>query len=229
MTAAHLEGKYLKETNPERTEDDSFAKYLDVKTLDSWLLHRNIYNVEATDDFEDKINRVIEIINENINKTKYQPAKYEAPIKDVKKYVYDNNLHGIYEGNIYLIDAKEARVFLTKRVKGNNTSYLYRKIIVDEYGEKKLEDKQISEREFISLINIYNPKEIQENYIYRFIYNNQIIEAVNYNNLNCYLNVVNPDPNKEVTFPKEIGDVRTTNSYNMYKHISKYGRKRYLK
>ena len=80
------------------------------------------------------------------------------------------------------MDLKEARVYLSKRTDGSNVSYVYKKIIIDDQKERIIEDKQISERDFIKLISIYKPKDIRGNYLFRFVYDNQVFEIVTF----CY-------------------------------------------
>lgn len=228
MTAAHLEGKYLKETNPHRTEDPDFARELDKKTLDSWLFHRNIYNVEATDEFEGKINRVMDIIKENINKSKRTSIFLES-YKDsrLKKYIDDNNLKSLYVQDYYLINNDKKKIIVSKRMLRNDVSYLYKELNLSDDGYTKTE-YPLKESDVIKLFCLHPPKDRVESNIYRFVYENQIFE-ITHNFTDYTIELINKDPNKELEIPDNLFLLEDVEEKNVQNSKTNYYRARYLK
>ena len=229
MTAAHLDGKYQKESNPIRSENPDEALELDKKTLDSWIFHRNLYNVEATDNFDDKVERVIDIVKENLDKTKKAPIKYPLGYytDGVKWFIDNNDLKSIYVEDYYLINKEDKKVILSKRSLGEDVSYLYKELdltkvnsLVDEHPLNELQAKQ--------LLCLHPPKFRVEKNIYRFNYDNQIMELAKMKDM-CVLEVINPAPNKEITLPDELFPLSSSKDNYIENEIAKRSRSKYLK
>lgn len=69
VTSAGKRG-YSLESNKARYESESIAISLDKKTMAAWEKHNNLNVVASTDNFEDKINSVLDIINNFLNEGK---------------------------------------------------------------------------------------------------------------------------------------------------------------
>ena len=229
MTAAHLDGKYLKETNPHRTENAEFAKDLDVKTLDSWLLHRNIYNVEATDNFDDKINRVMQIIDENLNKSKEQQTIFDSNnYSGLKNFIDKNEFKCLFVQDYYLVNQDKKKIIISKRSLGNDTSFLYKEIDLSNNNEIIKTEYLLDELQVIKLSRIHPPKVRIEKNIYRFVYDNQIFEIESCDG-KYLLRVINKDPNKPVKLPKGLYSLDKVDERIVEEAMPIFYRSRYLK
>lgn len=62
VTSAGNKG-YSLENNKARYESENDAILLDRKTVNSWIMHDNLQIVNSTDDFEEKVNRVLYLVN----------------------------------------------------------------------------------------------------------------------------------------------------------------------
>lgn len=67
---------YTKENNKARSESETVAIELDIKTYDAWKLHKNLVSVKCYDEFEDKQNRILEICDNIFSKNSRKQFKY---------------------------------------------------------------------------------------------------------------------------------------------------------
>ena len=66
--ASEIKNKYNTTTNSARFEDAQEATLLDKRTSDAWKNHKNVKVVEATEIIDEKIDKVIKIIQDYLNK-----------------------------------------------------------------------------------------------------------------------------------------------------------------
>ena len=91
---------YTTENNPARSEDVDTALELGNRTLYSWIGHKNVKIVQPKDDIEDKVNEVINHMNNILN---------EREIKQQRKYLVD-----LENTNLELIKSKSKKAIITQ-------------------------------------------------------------------------------------------------------------------
>ena len=145
---------YTTENNAARSEDPDKALALGDATLKSWLGHKNIKIVEPKDRMEDKVNEVLNIINELLNKK--QIKRQQKYLVDLKKtnldYIKTNGRVAKIE-QAYLMSEDNVEKRIRKiEIDGSNT-YSFTIYKLDEKGNKSLvSEKVIDEKMYESLI-----------------------------------------------------------------------------
>lgn len=168
----HLEsaakGKgYTKENNKARSENKEEAILLDSKTFDAWKYHKYLFKVKCFDDFKDKQNEIINILNNIFDKNIRKQRKYllsdfnyslnDSEIFNIKQYYLDID-------NIYEYRLRE------QRYKGVS-NYYYTVQKKESNGISIIiEDKKISKNDFNDLLinNVIKKeiKKIRKNFVF---------------------------------------------------------------
>ncbi len=172
VTSAGNKG-YTLENNQARTESEEEAILLDKRTMNSWITHNNLQIVDNTLNFDDKMNKVKELI--------YNCIGRDGLIKKDRKFIVDvnvdvdliNSLSGeVSEIEQYYIqsgiDGCETRLRKTTYKYGSNYYYVIQNSSIN--GTKKvLMEKKMNESEFNRLIgnnvqSVVNKKRISFTY-----------------------------------------------------------------
>lgn len=147
-TAAKKVG-YTKENNKARSEDKDKAIEMDNKTFDSWKYHKNLLKVKSYENFKDKQDKIISIIDNALEKNirkqnKYLLNNFNYPLDDelfyIKQYYLessDNLEHRLreitFKGNVYYYYTIQEKI-------SDGVSYLY-------------EDRRLKRNEILDLFN----------------------------------------------------------------------------
>lgn len=154
VTAANL-GKDEYEENGIRYEDIEGAKKTDIKTTIAWLLAPNLIVVKPEKNFENKVNKVIHIVNNHLKGGELQ-EKVSYPLDeeqtDLSMYNDDNSK------KVYITDYHLANINpytsnkVTKREYKGYDSYVYKS--VETSDDKKQTNKYLIDAlRFNELIN----------------------------------------------------------------------------
>lgn len=145
---------YTTDNNPARSEAVEEALKLGSKTLEAWVGHGNIKIVSPKDDIDEKINEVLNHINELLK---------EKQVKRQAKYLIDlDTLDNKYLESIskkaeitqdYLESAQSIEKRLRKTVMNGVTTYNYTVFKTLDDGRKvKVSDESISEKLYRKLL-----------------------------------------------------------------------------
>lgn len=149
---------YTRDNNPERTEEIDEALSLGKKTLDSWLGHSNLKIIPPKEDINDKINDVLNHINEIL--------KEEQVKRQVKYYVDLNKTDIDYLKSIskvahleqtYLKDQDNLEKRLRKITLSGITSYNYTVHKIKRNKRIKESEESIPKRTYYKLLEYKDP------------------------------------------------------------------------
>lgn len=176
VTSAGNKG-YTLENNQARTESEEEAILLDKRTMNSWITHNNLQIVDNTLNFDDKMNKVKELIHNCLGR--------DGTIKKERKFIVDVNVNSdlicLLSGEVseieqyYIqsgIDGCETRLRKTTYKYGSNYYYVIQNSSIN--GTKKvLMEKKINESEFNRLTgnnvqSVVNKKRISFTYEKQF-------------------------------------------------------------
>lgn len=155
VTSACKKG-YSLENNSARCESKSEAINLDNKTLNSWIMHDNLYIVDSTDNFDDKINIVLDLVNHCVLDDIKVSVEKKFIVDSISEFKIINNYGGVVTDieQYYILndDEYEHRVRMVKYKSGIN--YYYEVSFKDCFGVKRIvKEKKIDEKEFYDYIN----------------------------------------------------------------------------
>lgn len=171
VTAADgAEEFYTLANNAARSEGIEEAIALDRRTLNAWINHTNLHIIDNSTSFDDKINRVINSILEQLD----NPVR----VKTQKKYLVDisclskkflDNLTPIEITQTYLGDDEYERRLRTRTISGYTTySFLVQK--QDLKGKSFVyTEKRISEKEYYDYLNLFEIKKTITKTRYAFV------------------------------------------------------------
>jgi len=171
VTAADgAENFYTLGNNSARTETVDEAKALDSKTVNAWLGHSNLKIIDNSTNFEDKLKRVLDSINNllGLPKTSKKQIKFLVDLdrSDLSKLDSEK----IHIEQYYLDTDNEVR--LRKRtLKGDSTYYYTEQIKGMDGVSTVLIDKKITEKDFHKKLLTSNGFSRIEKDRYSFVYN----------------------------------------------------------
>lgn len=174
VTSASKNG-YSLENNKARYENKNEAIILDNKTLNSWIMHDNLYVVDSTDNFEDKINNVLDLVNRCVTDDIKVRKEKKFIVNDIPdKYIIDNYDGVVTDIEQYYIGFDDNCEYRVRKVKYKYSVSYYYVILKNDYcGEKRIIlEKKIDEKEFDRLININVISGVKKRRI-SFVYNGQ--------------------------------------------------------
>lgn len=211
---------YTTENNAARSESADEALKLGETTLKCWLGHSNIKIVMPKDTIDEKINEVLNIINELLQKkqvvsqVKYLVDLYQTDInliKDMSKCVDIEQTYLQSEANV------EKR--LRKSTINGSSTYTLSSYKILEYGRKVLiNEKQVDANIYEQLLDF---KEENSNIIkkkrYYFSYNGEYLYLDIFdNNFEQGLLEINIDERGSVVIPEFISVIENVSNNVMY-------------
>ncbi len=224
-TSCYENLKYETETNKARYEEKEKASKLDKKTLLCWCGHRNLRIVKAKENFSDKKNEVIDILKEyisGIRKSSYEMYEIDEASSDLTMYD-DNNSMTVseYHYHLGLEDKNGYDYVLIKRIYKGYESYVFvvKKVINNVI--RIVNDKKITQAEFLNLIAKYNIKKIVKKDVLSSIYNGFVYKIESYDD---GMVLVLNDENKGI-IPNNIKVSRPLQSASCYEQNKYNGKK----
>lgn len=230
---------YTLENNEARSETVEQAKELDKKTLNAWVGHRNLKIIDNSTDFETKIRRVTNEINNLLGNP--------ISIKKERKYLIDlnkSNLDILKNYNYTTINIEQTYLNynkgncekrLRKRMLNNDITYYLTVQRKNESVNKIVVDKKISEKEYLRLNNYYDDNAAISKKRFSFIYDKQYFRLDVFQDDNLAILEIEPaGDKKEIIIPNElcvIKEITNDKEYNNYslavskqntKHTKKY-------
>ena len=169
--------------NKARYEDKKSAAQLDNKTVEAWLGHNNLKVVRARENKQDKIDDVIKIIDDEINDIRKEKIEnYELDNESDLSIYDDNNSKLINETDYYLenIDNKGYKYILTKRSYKNSSSYIFKTVKYNLDEKTTINEKNISEKEFLRIACKYGVISIIEKEVLSFYYDRRKFDVISY-------------------------------------------------
>lgn len=210
--------------NEARYETVEQARRMDDRTLESWSSHPNLYVIDNSFDFEDKINRAMAQI--------YRIIGQSVPAAEKRKYLIEKpdcaTLTGKYHASpismtqTYLASASEkSELRVRMQNSGNGPLYFYTEKKTGEDGTKWVTERPISQREYSSFILGSDPAlspVTKEKY--RFIYQDHRMELDIYpfSEDKAILFVYVPNLDNEPELPPEIKVIREVTGDLEYKN-----------
>lgn len=143
---------YTLSNNKARTEGVTEARLLDMNTLHCWLGHHNLKILGNDTSFDEKINKVIEGIYNEIEKPFPIQRQFKYLVSSVNEEELYKNTNGI-SLNIeqYYIDNNYSELFFRKITKDNDQSFkMITKKDTEFNNERITTQKGISEKEYYS-------------------------------------------------------------------------------
>ena len=222
VTAADgKENNYIIENNNARTEGIEEAIKLDRKTANSWINHPNLKIIENEQNFNTKIDNVLNNIHILLNNpiTIRKQLKYKVEIQEdylnkIKNKYIPSDIEQIYlKSNIY-----EERI--RKLTRDNITTYYYTKQLKKENGESQvILNKKITKEEYNIIKNTCEIKDIITKRRYSFIKNKQYYRLDKYQNNIYILELEITDRNKEIIIPGGISIKEKNKTKKLEKNI----------
>ena len=171
VTAADgAENFYTLGNNSARTETEEEAKVLDNKTVNAWLGHSNLKIIDNSTNFDDKLKRVLNSINNllGLPKSSKKERKFLVDLDRSDLSMIDSER--IHIEQYYLDTNNEVR--LRKRtLKGDSTYYYTEQIKGKDGVSTVLIDKKITEKDFHKKLLASNGFSRIEKDRYSFVYN----------------------------------------------------------
>ncbi|MEI3529829.1 MAG: AAA family ATPase [Bacilli bacterium] len=217
---------YTLENNNARTETPEQARTVDKQISDAWVGHNNLKIIDNSVDFDNKIKKVINEINNFLGNP--------VTIRKQKKYLIDtskSDLSFIEKEGCTKIDIEQTYFHcsndncerrLRKRVYRDDSTYYLTLQRKKEATNKIIVDKKITEKEYNRLLNYYDDKVTISKRRYAFIYHKQYfkLDIFEQDNL-CVLEVeptlenCNIDIPCELKVDKEISNNPHYRNYNL--------------
>lgn len=222
VTSAGRRG-YSLESNQARYESENEAVLLDRKTMNSWIVHNNLQIVDNTDDFDEKMNKVISLIHGCLGEESFMRKERKFIVQaDISKKLVEkfNGLESIIE-QYYIendMDSSEIRLRKTNYDFGCNYYYVVQNSL--ENGIKKvLVEKKISEQEFNRLVNFNVISTINKKRI-SFTYEKQFCKLDLFSDGLMVLEVILNDDKSDVLIPEFFKVIREVTDDKEYKNIN---------
>lgn len=232
VTAANGKREYYTlENNQARTENYEEAIALDDKTYAAWVGHSNLKRIDNKVDFEEKISKVINEVNNLLKLPKTTKKQYKYLIDNSyidMSYLNESNSTIMHIYQLYFKNNDNLEYRLRKREYHNSSTYYY--TIQKKLGNGDIEvilDKKITEEEF------YHYQYKNDNILfinktrYSFIYNNNYYRLDFFNDGTILLEIETNEIN--VIIPEWLNVIsevtNNPNYYNINMAKNKYKRK----
>lgn len=199
---------YTTENNSARYEDPEEAMRLGESTLRSWLGHKNIRIVYPKETLEEKIQEVLNIINEMLDvRQVHSHKKYVIDLKESELSFVKENAIVFDIIQTYLESTSDEEKYLRKLILGGDVTYYYSEYKLLGNGNKDLiSEKRIDKKMYESLMEFKSKNKV-EIIKKRFYF---IIDG-EYFNLDTFegndkigILKVNVNSNLDVVIPKEF-------------------------
>jgi CYTH domain-containing protein/thymidylate kinase len=225
VTAADgAEKYYTLDNNTARTETIEEARALDKKTSNAWLGHSNLKIIDNSTNFEDKINKVLEEINNEIGEPICIKKQRKFTIdleKSTLNFIDEDKYTKIDIEQTYLEDVTSNQDYenrLRKRTyNGETTYYLTVQRKEDDGVSKVATNKKLTKKEYNKMLSMYKAKKTINKTRYTFIKNKQYFRLDIFDKPNdlALLEVEQTDSKKEIELPKELKVIKeVTNDPN---------------
>lgn len=227
VTAADgKEEYYTLSNNAARTETIEEAIELDRKTVDAWAGHSNLRIIDNSTGFEEKINRVLDEINNwlgnpiSIRKQK----KYTVDIaKSDIEFLNRDGMAKIDIEQIYLKNYENnnyERRLRKRTYQGQSTYYLTIQKKGPKGEAKIVTDQKVTEKEYQKLLSLYDEESRINKTRYSFADNNQYFKLDIFNDLDLAVLEVEPtEKNQIISIPKYINVINdVTNDHTYYNY-----------
>ncbi len=145
---------YTTENNKARREGIKDAILRDDRCEDAWSFHQNLRIIDNSTNFEEKINRVINEINNYLGLEKKYEKKYLVELNDVfDGFVNSKDLVRVKIKQTYLYTDKDCEVRLRQRVIEDDINY-YVTVKKNNYGNQTIiTDNIITKEEYERLLS----------------------------------------------------------------------------
>jgi len=239
VTSAEGNAKnYTLENNAARTETAEEARIQDKKTMDCWVMHDNLHIVDNYQEFNDKLNRVLNVIHNclgNPNSIKKErkflinKINFDTILENIR-YV-ETNIEKYYIESYMNILYENHEVRLRKTTYKDGINYYYSFYTKESNGVKKIiSERKLTEREFKDIL--YHSEVISKinKKRYSFIYNKQYFKLDLFEDFSL-LEVIQMEDDKLLDIPKGITMLEEVTDNNNYQNISigNYKTKKYSK
>lgn len=214
---------YTTENNKARSESVTEALKLGDRTLQSWVGHPKVRIVKPKDTVEEKINEVLNIINDLFNKKQVKrQEKYSVDLgKTELDYITSKGKEALIE-QTYLLATEGVEKRLRKITFNDSVSYILSVYKQLEDGSRVIVlEKQLDESIYKSLLEFKDPKyEVIEKKRYYFTYDGEYFYLDIFNN-NDEIGIleINVMENEDVKIPDFITVIE-----NVTKNESYYNR-----
>lgn len=201
-SAANLDNGYTLENNPARYESKEEAIEKNKRTIESWILTRNLKIIPAQENFENKkistLNYFRRILNDYMIKEHFRYIPNNSEIVELKKEreIFEININQKYLS----YKGSSLKKYIEDIEYDNNHVYYFVKKLINGYEEEIICDKRITEKEydyylqnehFEYEVNIKEERFIKDNYLYKLqdlkYFNIIEIENINDEYINKYL------------------------------------------
>jgi thymidylate kinase/CYTH domain-containing protein len=221
VTAADgKEEYYTLANNGARTETIEQAIKLDRKTINSWVGHNNLIIIDNSTEFDEKLQRVMESINNLIGEpiTLRQQQKYTIDLNNSKLgFIKNNGLTKILIDQTYLeTQDLDYEIRLRKKILNNDSSYFY--TVQKKYDNglaNVITDKKINYKEYEEILNCSVVKKTVKKDRYCFVHRKQYFKLDIFDNNDIGILEIEA-PNKNIIIPyglKIISDVTNNKEY----------------
>lgn len=212
---------YTTENNKARSESSSEALKLGDATLKCWLGHKTVKIVMPKDTVEEKINEVLNIINEALElKQVKRQVKYSVDLSNTDVEFIRSNGKAMHIEQTYLSSDEIIEKRVRKVAFNDCVYYLFSVFKVQEDGSKVIiSEKQVDKNLYESLLEFKDPKCVPIRKIrYYFTYNGE------YFNLDVFddktdiglLEVNVSDDDKAIVIPDYVSVLELVSNNEMY-------------
>lgn len=200
------EEKYNLTSNKARFEDKDDAKKLDQRTIEAWIGHKNIKAFNSNIPLEEKVELVLEHVDNIINGTVIKDFQRFVINKDKTDFsIYDdNNSKTVSIKDIYLNNLQDdANYIITESTYKGKKSYLFSIIKENDNILEDLYHKKISLQERNDLLAKYGVKKMSERVELTFVENRQLFKVKFHDNLTV-LELEENTLNEKLEIPSNI-------------------------
>lgn len=165
--------------NEARYETVEVAREKDDLTLQAWSVHPNLFVIDNSIDFEDKINRALaqiyRIIGESVPAV--SKRKYLIEMPDLAALAANYHATSISMTQTYLTAGRKCERRVRKQKGGNGNLYFYTEKNIREDGSKWVTERPINKKEYSSYVlgRDMNLEPVSKEK-YRFIYEDHRVE-----------------------------------------------------
>ena len=141
--------------NTARYESIEEARDMDERTLRAWSSHPNLYIIDNSADFEDKINRSLAVIYYLVGQSapEDEKRKFLIAMPDVDKLVKDRGSTPVEMMQTYLVPSRPNTVRRIRQQRsGADYLYFYTEKRSDEDGRHWVTEKPISQKEYVAYL-----------------------------------------------------------------------------
>lgn len=222
VTSAGNKG-YSLESNKARYESETEAISLDRRTLSSWIMHNNLQIVDSTENFEDKVNKVLSLVHSCLGEDNLVRREKKFVVDTVVDRELIDKLNGV-ETDIEqyyietLADGYECRLRKTSYKFGSNYYYVVQKN--EKNGVKRIiTERKITEKEFDRLIEFNVVSSVKKKRI-SFVYNKQFCKLDLFEDGLMLLEVGVDYDKEDVSIPDSFLILRDVTEVDEYKNIN---------